>query len=779
MSSIGLYLIVWDISNQDSFKRMNFWINSIKHSYFEQFKQSKINRRIKIIGIVTHFESNDQNNQLFNEQNEQLKKDYGNLIEKEIFKVNLMNDNDEEIKKIQNYIKEWSKQQMKYQQIPKVYSLIADICNEIGKDRKWTDLKEIEMKSKRKQDQIKRSLEYFHDIGRLIYFNKSKMNEIVIIDCNWLNESIRSIITHNHSFGLNGLLTRNELNELWKDEKKFAKNTHQSLIEILNYFDILIPLNENENNQSEFFVPLLLNQSKSSIFDEIERMKMKWKVIEREYEMEYISSGLMGRIMSKLLKQIDLKEKWKEGCFGIVKNHSEIILIVEIICFQSLNEQKPKEIQKDQMIRMIIGWNEEENEKAIEMIRFIDEIIISMTKSWFNILNNQYYVIYESNKRKYEEKERIIKSELFKQFIKSNQSNPMIKIGNKMIESSLLIPDLKLEDQIKQTIQPNQLKIIKFIDKGGFGKVYEAIYQNNQRVAIKILESTNDKEIEKFSKECLIMMKCNHSNIIELIGFGNNQLDIPNSIEQSNGKLFMVMEFIEGGSLRKLMDKIDDSNNLIGLIDEFFKNCITLQKSLNRPNEIEKYQKIYDESKEKLKQFSNELNFSSTLNVELLIEKSQQFLESSKSKSSVHRELNEMKNQIIKEYKQSKLPKLDLKVIMKILIEICKAIDYLHSKEIIHRDIKSDNVLIIGNLNNSQQIEKVKLADFGLGTNLFHSHLKCYNEFGIGTLNWIAPEIFNHQSYSIKSDVYSFAICLFFQFHFSFFKIKLIFIFQF
>jgi len=84
-----------------------------------------------------------------------------------------------------------------------------------------------------------------------------------------------------------------------------------------------------------------------------------------------------------------------------------------------------------------------------------------------------------------------------------------------------------------------------------------------------------------------------------------------------------------------------------------------------------------------------------------------------------------------------------------ILVSSVKGLEYLHSTRLIHRDIKSGNILV----NDEGQ---VKLADFGVSSQLFHSASKRVSV--IGTPYWMAPEVIQQSPYDGRADIWSIGI---------------------
>ena len=84
-------------------------------------------------------------------------------------------------------------------------------------------------------------------------------------------------------------------------------------------------------------------------------------------------------------------------------------------------------------------------------------------------------------------------------------------------------------------------------------------------------------------------------------------------------------------------------------------------------------------------------------------------------------------------------------------IQAAKGLKYLRDKNVLHRDIKSPNLLIAAD-------DDLKICDFGISKDLTSTKTTAHPDKG--SIKWQAPEIFKDQNLSPKADIFAFGIVL-------------------
>ncbi len=91
----------------------------------------------------------------------------------------------------------------------------------------------------------------------------------------------------------------------------------------------------------------------------------------------------------------------------------------------------------------------------------------------------------------------------------------------------------------------------------------------------------------------------------------------------------------------------------------------------------------------------------------------------------------------------------DLETVLEILVQMLRALEYIHSRNIIYRDIKPDNIMILE--------KRVKLMDFGISSYLNSEDKERKTR---GTLSYISPEALEGKM-SFSTDIFSSGIVLY------------------
>lgn len=97
------------------------------------------------------------------------------------------------------------------------------------------------------------------------------------------------------------------------------------------------------------------------------------------------------------------------------------------------------------------------------------------------------------------------------------------------------------------TILQNKYRIIRKIGEGGMGSVYEAEHLTlHRKVAIKFLlpeYTRNEETLRRFEREAVIAAQLDSPNVVHIYDFDRSE----------NGYYYIVMEYLEGRELRKIL----------------------------------------------------------------------------------------------------------------------------------------------------------------------------------------------------------------------------------
>lgn len=118
----------------------------------------------------------------------------------------------------------------------------------------------------------------------------------------------------------------------------------------------------------------------------------------------------------------------------------------------------------------------------------------------------------------------------------------------------------------------------------------------------------------------------------------------------------------------------------------------------------------------------------------------------------IHYIVNEyVQGMTLKEYISTCSP-LPIEEVIEISRQIIEGLDHAHTRGVVHKDIKSQNILLDENKN-------VKITDFGIADIMDDDMTKTQSV--MGTPQYVAPEILNREELTAQSDIYSVGILMY------------------
>ena len=106
---------------------------------------------------------------------------------------------------------------------------------------------------------------------------------------------------------------------------------------------------------------------------------------------------------------------------------------------------------------------------------------------------------------------------------------------------------MSADDPLIGTLVADRYRVVRKLGEGGMGVVYQAVHEALRKpVALKLLASSGriDREaVARFEREAIAAANLRHPNIAEATDFGR----LP------DGALYLIMEYVEGTTLRRLL----------------------------------------------------------------------------------------------------------------------------------------------------------------------------------------------------------------------------------
>ena len=113
-----------------------------------------------------------------------------------------------------------------------------------------------------------------------------------------------------------------------------------------------------------------------------------------------------------------------------------------------------------------------------------------------------------------------------------------------------------------------------------------------------------------------------------------------------------------------------------------------------------------------------------------------------------------LEGETLKHYINERGGKLSVKEAINFSMQICRALEHAHSKHVVHRDIKPQNIILTEN-------GKLKVADFGIARAANNSTMVNAGKNAVGSVHYLSPEQARGGYTDHRSDIYSLGVVMY------------------
>ena len=366
--------------------------------------------------------------------------------------------------------------------------------------------------------EVPAALTFLAKVGSIVYINdpKSGLTDKVFLDPIWLASIFDRFSTLNSK---DAKIFESKLHTLWGDDKKYPLEIRNTLVTLLERFEIISPMIASKEEEKFWIIPQLLSDTIPSIVTDLppDYERNVWR---RIVHFKYLPDSFIPRLITRMLRNIGGNMLyWKTGMVWIHDNKQCSVLSYNPADVEVYLEVPATNVGSNLLCDIMTNLLAACGDIKKTILVPCNDCIVNHGK---RVGDSYHFKFLELEKTAGEGVSYIscYYNTLFPQPI--------------LIES--LAPDITLKTIEHLKFDYSALELFEVVGEGGFGSVYRASL-NGEIVAAKLLKikMDNDQEEEsenennpfaEFRQEVLLMAGLKNQYLVQLKGISFKPLTV-------------------------------------------------------------------------------------------------------------------------------------------------------------------------------------------------------------------------------------------------------------